>query len=73
MEKNYRQSLLGHAKPTKHEQEMEKLRAHHERLMKDASLRKAALIDSGVFVRTADGKVTVAKPYQQVIIPKRAA
>jgi len=49
------------------------LRDHHERLMNDRGLREATLVGAGVFVRNADGALVVAKPYEQVIVPKRAA
>lgn len=61
------------AKQTKHQQEMSILRAHHERLLKNDVLRKAALVGSGVFVRAPDGSLVVAKPYDQVIVSKQAA
>jgi hypothetical protein len=71
MLKNYLKSTS--AKQTKHEQEMAVLRAHHERVMKDGALRQATLVGAGVFVRTTDGKLVVAKPYDKVIISKRNA
>jgi len=49
------------------------LRAHHERVLKDGALREAALVGAGVFVRTSDGKIVVAKPYDKVIVSKHAA
>lgn len=59
-------------KQTKHQREMTILRAHHERILKDGVLREATLVGSGVFVRGADGKLVVAKPYDQVIVSKQA-
>lgn len=59
-------------KQTKHEKEMEILRRHHERLMNDDAMRTATLIGAGLFVRTADGKLAVAKPFDQVIVSKPA-
>lgn len=73
MQKNLHHSVTSSAKQTKHEQEMAVLRAHHERVMKDTALREATLLGAGVFVRNAEGKLAVAKPYDQVIVPKRAA
>jgi len=52
---------------------MEVLKKHHDRLLNDAALRAAALISSGVFERTAEGKLVVAEPYSQVITSKLAA
>lgn len=52
---------------------MATLRAYHEHVMRDSSLREAALVESGVFVRGADGKLVVAKRYATVLLPKRAA
>lgn len=60
-------------KQTKHQQEMAILRAHHERLLANGVLREAALVGSGVFVRAPDGSLVVAKPYEQLIVPKEAA
>lgn len=71
MSKIRRQSLNSPAKLTKHQQEMGILQAHHDRIMNDASLRQSTLIDAGIFVRHADRKLTVAKPYDKVITPKR--
>lgn len=73
MSKIRRQSLNSPAKLTKHQQEMGILQAHHDRIMNDASLRQSTLVDAGIFVRNADGKLTVAKPYDKVITPKRTA
>jgi hypothetical protein len=67
-----RQSINTPAKQTKHEQEMAALRAFHERVLKDDALREAILVGSGVFVRTAGGELAVAKPYDKVIVSKRA-
>lgn len=61
------------AKLTKHQQEMDVLRAHHERVLSNGALRQATLVGAGVFVRASDGKLSVAKPYVKVITPKRAA
>ncbi|MDM5177306.1 hypothetical protein PO883_08875 [Massilia sp. DJPM01] len=72
MSKNRQQSLNSPVKLTKHQQEMDILRAHHERIMSDASLRQATLVGAGIFVRTADGKLAVAKPYDKVITSKPA-
>ena len=72
MFKTYRQAVLT-PKQTKHEHEMEILRAHHARVMNDGALREATLVGSGVFQRTTDGKLTVAKPYANVIVSKIAA
>lgn len=66
-----RQSINPPAKQTKHEQEMAALRTLHERALKDDALRDAILVGSGVFVRTADGKLAVAKPYEKVIVSER--
>lgn len=52
---------------------MEILRAYHERLLLDGALRAETLVASGVFVRTKDGKLAVAKPYEKVIVPKFVA
>lgn len=52
---------------TKHQQEMDVLRAHHERVLSSGALRQATLVGAGVFVRASDGKLTVAKPYDKVI------
>lgn len=41
--------------------------------MPDGSPREAALVESGVFVRGADGKLVGAKRHATVILPKRAA
>jgi len=49
------------------------LRAHHERVLKDKTLREATLVGAGVFVRTSDGTLAVAKQYDKVIVPKRTA
>ncbi len=68
----HRQSINTPPKQTKHEQEMAALRAHHERVLKDDALREAILVESGLFVRTADGKLAVAKPYEEVIVSERA-
>jgi hypothetical protein len=74
MLKSHRQPVvIASAKQTKHEQEMTILRAHHERVLKDGALREATLVGAGVFVRAADGKLVVAKLYDKVIVPKRAA
>jgi hypothetical protein len=73
MSKNHRQPAVASTKQTKHEQEMSILRAHHERVLKDGALRAATLVGAGVFVRAPDGKIVVAKQYDQVIVPKRAA
>ena len=73
MTKNDRHQAMTTVKQTKHQQEMEILQAHHERVMKDAALRAATLIGAGVFMRTADGKLAVAKPYDKVIVSKRDA
>jgi hypothetical protein len=70
--KNFRQSVHASAKPTKHQQEMAILRAHHEKVMGNSALRQAALVGAGVLVRSADGKLVVAKPYETVIVSKRA-
>lgn len=72
--KNFRQSAqLAQSKPkTKHQDEMERLRAYHEQVMKNPKLRQAALVGSGVFVNNADGKLVVAKPYESIIFPKHA-
>ena len=66
-------SSTANTKQTKHEREMAILRAHHERVLKDKALRESTLVGAGVFVRTADGTLVVAKPYDKVIIPKSAA
>lgn len=71
MFKNYPPSPTASGKQTKHEREMEILRAHHERVLKDKALREATLVSAGVFVRTIDGSLAVAKPYDKVIVPKR--
>ncbi len=73
MPKKYLQSGNTSAKQTRHEQEMAILRAHHERVMQDGALREASLVGAGVFVRTAEGKLVVAKPYDKVIVSKQAA
>jgi hypothetical protein len=73
MSKIHRPSATTSVKQTKHEQEMAILRAHHERVLQNGALREATLVGSGVFVRTSDGKLAVAKPYNKVIVPKRAA
>jgi hypothetical protein len=73
MLKIHRQSIATSAKQTKHEQEMAILRAHHERVLKNGALREATLVAAGVFVRTSDGKLVVAKPYDKVIVAKPAA
>jgi hypothetical protein len=73
MSKHLRQPVATSGKQTKHEQEMTVLRAHHERLLKDDILREATLVGAGVFVRASDGTLVVAKPYSEVIVPKRAA
>lgn len=49
------------------------LRAHHEKVMQDSTLRQATLVGAGVLVRSADGKLVVAKPYEKIIVSKRAA
>ncbi|WP_282445637.1 hypothetical protein [Massilia antarctica] len=41
--------------------------------MNDAALCEAMLVGAGIFVRTVDGKLVVAKPYEKVIVPKFAA
>jgi hypothetical protein len=73
MQKYLRQPANTAAKQTKHEQEMATLRAHHERVMTDRALREATLVGAGVFVRTSEGTLAVAKPYDKVIVSKRAA
>lgn len=73
MIKHHRQFAHAPAKQTKHQQEMEILRAYHERVLGDRTLREATLVGAGVFVRNADGMLVVAKQYDQVIVPKRAA
>lgn len=73
MLKNPPTSLIANVKQTKHEREMAILRAHHERVLKDKALRESTLVGAGVFVRTADGSLVVAKPYDKVIVPKSAA
>jgi hypothetical protein len=73
MLKNRPPTPTADGKQTKHEREMAILRAHHERVLKDKTLREATLVGAGVFVRATDGTITVAKPYDQVIVPKRAA
>lgn len=73
MSKIFRQSIRSPVKPSKHQQEMAILRAHHEKVMGDKALREAALLGSGVFVRDALGKLVVAKPYEKVFVSKRAA
>ena len=73
MQKNHRPSLTSSPKMTKHQQEMDVLRAHHERLLSNSVLRQASLVEAGVFVRTVDGELAVAKPYDQVITSKHAA
>lgn len=64
----HRQSIKPPAKQTEHEQEMAALLALHERALKDDALCEAILVGSGVFVRMADGKFAVAKPYDKVIV-----
>lgn len=73
MLKSHRHFAALSGKLTKHAQEMEVLKKHHDRLLNDAALRAAALISSGVFERTAEGKLVVAEPYSQVITSKLAA
>lgn len=73
MLKKHRQPLSSSAKLTKHQQEMDVLRAHHERLLNNGALRQATLVASGVFVRAYDGGLAVAKPYVKVITSKRLA
>ena len=73
MPKNLLRSVSAPVALTKHEQEMVILRTHHERIMNDAALREAMLVGAGIFVRTVDGKLVVAKPYEKVIVPKFAA
>ncbi len=73
MLKNLATSPSANGGQTKHEREMAVLRAHHERVLKDKALREATLIGAGVFVRTSDGTLAVAKKYDKVIIPKHAA
>lgn len=73
MLKNHPPSPTGNSKQTKHEREMAILRAHHERVLKDKTLREATLVGAGVFVRTSDGTLAVAKQYDKVIVPKRTA
>lgn len=73
MLKNRPTSPAASGKQTKHELEMAILRAHHERVLKDKTLREATLVGAGVFVRTNDGSLAVAKPYAKVIVPKHAA
>ena len=65
MLKNPRTFIAASAKQTKHQQEMTILREHHARMLKDGALREATLVGSGLFVRSADGKLVVAKPYDQ--------
>jgi len=73
MLKNHHPPVNTSVKPTKHEQEMAILRAHHERVLRDGALRQATLVGAGVFARASDGKLVVAKPYDKVIVPKRTA
>ncbi|MFL6675518.1 MAG: hypothetical protein ACJ8LG_19755 [Massilia sp.] len=73
MLKKHHQFVNSSGTYTKHEQEMAKLREHHERVMKDGALREATLVGAGVFVRTTDGKLAVAERYNKVIVSKRAA
>jgi hypothetical protein len=70
MLKNHPPSSAANGKQTKHEREMAILRAHHEHVLKNKVLREATLLAAGVFVRTTDGTLAVAKPYDKVIIPK---
>lgn len=70
MQKN---KSTANSKPTKHELEMAILRAYHERLLQNKALRAATLVSSGVFARSTNGELVVAKPYDKVIVPKQAA
>ncbi len=73
MLKLHRPLASSSAKLTKHQQEMDILRAHHERVLNNGVLRQATLVGAGVFVRASDGKLAVAKPYVKVITSKRPA
>lgn len=73
MSKNYCHLLSPSPKLTKHQQEMDILRAHHERVLSNDALRQETLVGAGVFVRTADGKLAVAKQYDKVITATLAA
>lgn len=73
MLKNHLPSLNSSSKMTKHQQEMDVLRVHHERVLSNGALRQATLVGAGVFVRASDGKLVVAKPYVNVITSKRPA
>lgn len=73
MTKSHSLALNASAKQTKHQQEMQVLREHHERIMKDKELRQATLVGSGVFKKNSDGQLAVAKPYKFVISSKRSA
>lgn len=63
-----RPSVTVPAKQSKHQLEMEALRAHHEVVMRSLTLRQATLVGSGVFERTSDGTLTVAKRYESVFV-----
>jgi hypothetical protein len=67
--KSLRSSVAVSAKPSKHQLEMEALRAHHEVVMGNRVLRQSTLVDSGVFERAPDGRLTVAKRYESVFVP----
>lgn len=71
MLKKFRHNRFPLAKPSIYQQEMAILDAYHQRVMANPSLRDSLLVDSGIFVRKADGELAVAKPYEQIFTAKR--
>jgi hypothetical protein len=49
---------------------MDVLRAYHQRLINDSGLRQSVLVGAGIFVRTPDGGLAVAKPYEKIFASK---
>lgn len=58
-------------KPTKHEREMEMLRAYTQFLLTDRAAAQECLVASGVFVRRPDGDIEVAEPYKELFVDMR--
>lgn len=73
MTKNSIRSARCPSDSMQHEQQLDILPSHHERIMNDPALHEAMLVGSGIFRRNSDGKLVVAKPYEKVIFPKLPA
>lgn len=68
MLKLLRSSTTNSLKLTKHQQEMEVLRAHHQKVMANRSLRQETLVGAGVLERRQDGKLAVSERYENVFV-----